>query len=280
VKEITNLAFMFESQVDRHIESNDGNRIVEVRHFRSVRAVKVLCESEINIELGAPGAVALALLDVQWPGTGAAVATAIPIIEAVAGAGASHIANEKATKTFAQLDGLDGKKVRIAYVDGRGVVRVDPIACELTADQKSFIRQTAVLSDYYILPDVHVEEGQTWSVDGRQFVGWLDPSMRGVPEGEIVVQRGSDEEEEGKLYAALRIESGHVRIDSSDASQRRLGSFTPRGTLRYNVSDGHVQSASLSGDLSIQEISQDHLLFESSFKSKPHLTISYSCKLR
>ena len=56
---------------------------------------------------------------------------------------------------------------------------------------------------------------------------------------------------------------------------------SPReGTLRYNITDGYVDNIGLTGDVRIEEVSQDHLLFEASFKSRPELKANYSCKMR
>ena len=72
---------------------------------------------------------------------------------------------------------------------------------------------------------------------------------------------------------------GTLTIDTSDASRRRLGTFSPEGTLRFSLVDKVVERASLSGRFIIDEVSTDHILFETSFKARPTLTVDYSCKV-
>ena len=43
-KDVINLAYVVDMQVDRTIESNDGTRVVELRHFVASRVVELLCE--------------------------------------------------------------------------------------------------------------------------------------------------------------------------------------------------------------------------------------------
>ena len=281
VKQVTSLAFDFETQANRTIESNDGKQIVEVRHFQKVRAVKLLVDVEsVTIELGLPGVVVLGALDNLEPGTGESVLFAKPIVEAVLRGGAQSVANSK-VKEFWQVDSLSGKKVRITFIDGVGVQTIEPIGCSLTASERDFISNTAALSDYHTMPDVNIEPGKTWTVDASEFSGFFDPSMRGVLRGEVVIAREENHEEDGKFYAKLVIQPGSaVEIDSSNASTHRIGSFTPGGTLQYNITDGCIASARLIGNMQIETLSKDHILFEASFRTRPKLEISYSCKIR
>jgi hypothetical protein len=277
---VVNLGFVFEMQVARTIESNDGHQIVELRHFQKVRMVKLLSEADVSIDLGAPGVVILGALDQYLPGTSGAFTAVKPIAERILSIGAKAVADDKAAKASAAVAALSGTKVRITFVDAKGVISVVPVECQLADADRDFIVNTAVLSDYYILPDVKVLPGSTWSLDGSQLIGYLDPSFRGVPRGIVIVKRDADHDSEGKQYANLHIESGYVDLDSSDAAKRRYGSFTPRGTLHYNVSDGFVETANLEGKFVIEQVSKDHLLFEARFKSQPTLKIQYSCTMR
>ena len=45
--------------------------------------------------------------------------------------------------------------------------------------------------------------------------------------------------------------------------------LTPRGTLRYNITDNFVEEAEMDGKAQIEEVSEDHLLFESRFRTQP-----------
>ena len=64
VRQVITLVYEGEMLVNRTIESNDGRRIVELRHFVKCRTVKVLCNVEsLSIELGPPGMLGLGALE-------------------------------------------------------------------------------------------------------------------------------------------------------------------------------------------------------------------------
>ena len=281
VKTITNLVYEAEMALDRTIKSNDGHRIVELRHFDNARSVKLLTDIEdVSIEFGPVGMLALGALDYLRPGTGATIVAAKPIAEAILARGADEVAKSTATKAFAHVDSLSGKTVRITYIDGVGIESVEPVDCTLTDSERSFVNGSAVVSDYYIMPQLNIKVGGTWTIDGGQFGGFIDPSLRGVPSGEIVVVRDSNHTETGKEYATLRIQGGYLKINESDDKTRRIGTFTPRGSFKYSISDRIVESAALVGQMVIEQVSKDHLLFEASFKVRPKVTVNYSCKIK
>lgn len=77
--------------------------------------------------------------------------------------------------------------MRITFVNGVGVEAIEPVGCTLTAEERDFVFGTAILSDCSILPDVKAKPGESWSVDGQELAGLLDPSLRGRPSGRVVV---------------------------------------------------------------------------------------------
>ena len=169
--------------------------------------------------------------------------------------------------------------MRITYADGVGVESVAPIGCTLSAEERDFVFGTAVLSDSYVW-DLKRAPGERWSVDGSQLGGLLDPSLRGAGSGEVRLVRDPDGSEGGRPYAALRIEGGTVTIVASDDATRRVGSFTPGGTLRFDLTEKFASQASLTGRFVIDEVSTDHILFETSFRTRPTLKVEYSCAVR
>ena len=279
-KEVVHLAYVAEMQIDRSIESNDGRRVVELRRFVVSRNAKLLCDVEdVSIDLGAPGALVLGALSYLQPGAALAATLAKPVAESILREGSQEVARSETAKAFAHVDSLSGKAVRIAYVDGVGVESITPVGCSLDAEEQDFIFNTAILSDCYVW-DLKKAVGDRWEVDGAQLAGFIDPSLRGVTEGSIKFIRDADGRDGGRPFAALRIEGGTLRVDSSDASRRRIGSFTPEGTLRFSLADKVVERATLTGRFAIDEVSTDHILFETSFKSRPTLKLEYSCEVR
>jgi hypothetical protein len=161
-REVVHLAYVAEMQVDRLIESNDGRRIVELRHFVAARNAKLLCDvEEAEIDLGAPEALVLSVLSYLKPEAGIVVVLTKPIADSVLRFKSQEKARVEAAKTFARVDSLSGKKVRIIYVDGVGVESVEPVDCSLNDDEKAFIEQTAVRSVCYIW-DLKKKPGERW----------------------------------------------------------------------------------------------------------------------
>jgi hypothetical protein len=280
VSKIITLAYAFDMALTRKIESNDGMRVVELRHIETCRSAKFLCDVEnVSIDLGPQGTLLLGALEYAPPGTKVFVASVKPLAESMLKLGTQVMATDKAAKAFGQIESLSGKKVRITYVDGVGVESLEPVDCTLTGSERDFLFRTAVLSDCYLLPDVKSTPGQSWEVDGSQFSGFLDPSVRGVPDGRITIRRGDDQQLDGKRIATLRVAMGVLELNASDQSSNRVGSFTPRGKLLFNITDGYISAAELAGDLFLETVSKNHLLFEARFHTQPHLQVSYSCQM-
>jgi len=221
----------------------------------------------------------LGMLEYLEPGTGTTIVSAKPIAEAILAHGANEVARSQATKAFAHVDSLSGKTVRITYVDGVGIDSVLPVDCVLSDSEMDFVKASAVVSDYYMMPQLDIKVGENWSVSGSQFGGFIDPSLRGVPSGEIVVGRDSNHSERGKEYATLRIKRGYLEINESDDTTQRVGTFTPSGTLKYCITDRIVESADFKGRMVVENVSKDHLFFESRFKATPNVTVIYSCEI-
>jgi hypothetical protein len=277
---IVHMVYRAETLMHRQIEKNDGKRIVEVRTFVDCKAVKVTSTVEISFRNLAPGLMFLSNL---FLGDNTLVGTAVALgLDAVRGwitHGIQRELDARNTKVRGAIDGLTGKKVRIVFEDGKGVVELTPIDCSLTKEQQDFLLAAAVVTDAYWLPDVESRPGQTWSVPGEALSDLVPPSWKAVPEGSLTIRRERDFERDGKQYALLRLERGSVTVNATDARRSRLGSLTPEGSLEYNITDGHVSKAELTAKGSIQEVSRDHLLFESRFEAAPKVRMTYSCRI-
>jgi hypothetical protein len=280
-----NLAYRAETRMLRTIEENDGSRVVELREILDAQAVKVVSQVEVRFVFTEPGSILLGgivgLLDLTGAG-GAATSLAASTIEYICEgyqAGIKQVVNEENTRVRAIANSLRGKKVRMTFIDGQGVVKVEPVDCQLTAEERDFLMASAVVSDAHLLPNVHSKPGDRWEVDGSAFSDFLPPSWHGVPRGSITIERQEDFEEGGNKYALLHCARGTLLVDATDQSRTRLARLTPRGKLKYNITKGHVESAELTALGSIEEASRDHLLFETRFEAQPEVQITYACTI-
>ena len=280
VKVVVNITYMGEHEILRKVESNDGHRIVELRQFVASRNVKVLSTVEqAKLDLGTTSALMLFALEYLAPGTLETVAVVKPVIDQLFKEGAQVVLNDQNSKVRAAADSLTGKQVRIVYVDGTGVESLTPVGCTLTEDERDFIFDTAVLSDCYIMPEIDKKVGESWTVAGSQFAFLFDPSWRGRPVGDVVLKREKDQAVGGQPHAVLKVDRGVITMNATDKSTKRLGTFTPSGRMHYSLTNNHVDSARLQGTLTIEELSQDHLLFPAVFKATPSMTIEYFCEI-
>lgn len=275
------LAYRAEMQMRRTIEKNDGRQVIELRTIVNARMIKATSTVEVRFAPTEPGFLVLGFLDLLLTG-GRIMALASQVIAPVCSGMESAVQqriNDQNTRVKAMLDSLSGKTVRITYEDGKGVVELQPVDCDLTKEERDFLFASAVITDAYLLPNKESKPGDVWEVDGAAFTDLLPPSWRGRARGKISIKRGDDFEENGKKYARLTCYYGTIEIDATDQSSARLGSLTPRGDLKYNITDGHIESADLKAEGSIEQASRDHLLFETRFETSPEVRLTYFCHI-
>ena len=282
IETVVHLAYRAEVCFHRKIEKNDGRQVVELRHIQSARMLKATSTVKIDCLWAKPGILVLGFLEGYLGGTGVVTNVSAAVLGKIFEVGtwaAQAALNDQNTKVKAMLDSLEGKSVRITYEDGRGVVSLVPVGCTLTEEERDFLFASAVVTDAFLLPDKASKPGDEWEVDGRAFVDFLPPSWRGVTSGKVWIRRERDFEENGQKYALLRCYGGALRVDATDQTRTRLGTLTPRGELKYNITKGHIESATLTAEASITEASRDHLLFEARFETQPKFQSTYSCKM-
>lgn len=280
---VINLTYASEALINRTVEENDGKKTVILYHFDRIATLKALSEVEaVRFNLGKTerGILATAInAACDGAPVGTALVTGMAFAEKLLTDGVKFVKKivpDKNMKFVTQLNSLSGKKVRITYVDGTGVTEMAPDGCDLTSEQQKFILNLAPLGDFNIMPDTEVPEGSTWKVDAASLHAMLDPSFEGRPSGSIILQRGPNIDAD---ISQLEIKSGDVEIDSSNAKTGRMARFAPTGQLEYNIAEGYVQKATLSGSLHVERFSKDHILFETRFKTRPEIKMTYDCSI-
>lgn len=281
VERTETLNYYTENVIERTIEKNSGTQIQEVRYFSTCRVVSLT--STVNVEFKPPVAATIVFgaADLYFTGGEVSkwVAPLTPVVEEFLTESAQSLIDSENARAKAMIQSLEGKKVRLVYRDGEGVVSLSAVDCELTEEQRDFIFSASVVSDAYVLPDVESRPGDAWDVQGHVFADILPPSWYSTPQGIIRLRRSRDYEANGKQYARLEISGGTVYVDATDVSRRRVGRFTPRGFGTYNITDGHVEVMEGKGGLTVEEVSRDHILFEYRFESAPELQFTYNCRI-
>jgi hypothetical protein len=272
----------------RTVETNDGTTMTLLLNFRQSQNLAMFTTVEgVVFDLGIPGTLAVAGLD--WLGTTRGLPpgwTAItmktadgivnsPLVKLIM----NKLANDTAAKAFVFVSGLQGKKVRVKYVNGKGVTDIIPIDTQLTDDERSLIKGTSMASDAYILPDLECKPGSKWSIHGQDMLPLLDPSLRATMLGEINVIRKSDREEAANPVAVIEIDRGTLELRNCDKMSKTVGKWEPRGQIEFSFKDKIVTSANLTGAMYYEKKSTDHIIFESRMTVQPQYNITYFCEI-
>jgi hypothetical protein len=280
-----NIKFLGEFEFLRNIERNDGNQLVVILEFTKLESIELYTQVDsISLDLGN---VAHTVLDL------AGAAFDIP-------PGASRIATDQLNKIissklvrnelskairdntaqlFTWIDSLSGKKCRVVFENGKGVVSIQPIGCTLSQDEYAFVMDMAMLSDIFFMPDEECKEGDTWEIRGEDFLPIIDPSMRASLTGMVTVRRGKDVGVPQEPSAVIRLERGVLELRNRDDKTELAARWAPRGELEYSFGQQIVTSGRLVGDLSIVSRSIDHVIFEMNNTITPEYEITYHCEI-
>lgn len=275
------LAYVFELLAEGTIESNDGRRIIEVIHFETVRAVKLLSDvDQMAIDLGRPEVPLLETLAPWAPIAGNRALDPGPVIEATVRKADWHRVERAGAKAFMHTDSLSGKTVRITYRDGVGVESLEPIGCGLTLLDCHYLSSMPVLADGFLFPHRGPAESDEWDVDGGQFAWFFDPPLRAVPVGKARVRRGEDRPGGSFPDAELTLRSDSLSLPSLRPAPMHCVFSQLEATLEYGLEDKYVRTARFRAPVDIRTGAVDHLLAYVRFDPKPTMVISYHCRLR
>lgn len=304
IKGIANFNYMWGVQSTSYIEKNDGTTIVEVRSFDKV--AETVTVNDVGVSLDLPDEVA-ANLDFLF-NLASETLVGVPVGPWVS------IINKRTLKIpdvvmdimhrhnilpadvdpkqmagkmtmFTQPKGkylLEGKKVRITFIDGQGIVSIEPLGCELTDSEVEVIKRSNFVMDHYVMPDREVAVDESWKVPGNVFGGVVDPRLSGKLDGEVTITRKDDIPLENSDYARrLAISGGKIQFVSQENNGRRVGKLTNiTGSSIIPASHNVVTKAELSGVAEYDEVSTNHLLFEARMNVKPTFKVKYECQVK
>ena len=192
----------------------------------------------------------------------------------------SNVLSDKEAKLFASIESLQGKKARIEFENGKGVISITAIGCTLSADEEVYLNCLSLVSDVTMMEKVDYQPGDTWIVDAKDCIPMLDPSLKATTSGSVTIKRGKDLGQADDKEALLQIIDGVFQLNDiyqgKDNKVKRAGSWAPKGDLVFNFNQMIVTEAKLSGAVDFVEKSLDHVLFEMKHVQKPVYEISYA----
>ena len=268
------IAFAFETMVSCAVESNDGRRIVETRHFHTIRTALLVSQTEpLALQFGQPSETLLGQLDAGRLRAGCGTASAPAVAAAILSEDALQTLDESATRAFLEVDSLSGKKARIVYVDGQGVESIEAIECELTSAECEYLMTTPVLWDAYFTSTPQTAAASDGGIDADQIAGLLAPGMRWRWRGEMAFEGPPGDAKSGERIVGYRI-----RCDDQATSAALHTSVAV--TMRYAVSGGRISIARLAGPANAelpppQQAQSNRLLDGVRLPDMPTLDICY-----
>lgn len=162
------------------------------------------------------------------------------------------------------LEAYEGLTAEYTYEAGEGLVDFQTKAT-LSKDQEERVKNFSVYSEAYLLPDPDPEGPEEWDVDVRTIAHLLAPSGNLDVSGTLTLKRDSTNGNETRL----KIVKGKVVFSGSSEKKEVLGTWAARGSLYYDLNTHTIVEGNLTGAVSLEQKSTDHVLFEEKFKTEP-----------
>lgn len=274
------IVILGESISSRKIESNDGERIVEVRKIIAMRGVKILASrADLEPAIDPLEEPVLAALDGRpgpWQGT--LGEEQIVLLQRVFPSRAEALAADDSLKILGQVHSLTGKTVRITFVNGKGVEKLEPIDCELTAAERDFFLHRDILADARFFPDLKIEPGATWQIEGQAFGELVDASISPKASGKVVVRREPNVTVDGVSMAIVQIEPKESKVEFLVQSSKSnvFATLKPQGAMRYLIDEQYVRDVEFTGNFNVLKVGNSWMA-RSAFVAAPKLRSTYYC---
>jgi len=162
------------------------------------------------------------------------------------------------------LEAYEGLNADYTYEAGEGLVDFQTKA-SLSPEQEERVKNFSVYSEAYLLPDPDPNGPKEWEVDVETIAHLLAPSGQLEVSGTLTLQRAGISGDEAKL----KIVRGKVVFSGASDRNKVLGTWAARGSLFYHLPTHSIVEGRLTGDLSLERRSTDHVLFEESFVTAP-----------
>ncbi len=182
-------------------------------------------------------------------------------VEAVTGKGIEdHLLEAK----IQPLEAYEGLTAEYTYEAGAGLVDFQTKAT-LSKDQEERVKNFSVYSEAYLLPDTDPDGPEEWDIDVKTIAHLLAPSGDLDVSGTLTLKRESTNGNETRL----KIVKGKVVFSGGTDKAQVLGTWAARGSLYYDLATHNIVEGNLTGAVSLERKSTDHVLFEEKFKTEP-----------
>jgi hypothetical protein len=162
------------------------------------------------------------------------------------------------------LEAYEGLTAEYTYEAGEGLVDFQTKAT-LSKAQEERVKNFSVYSEAYLLPETDPDGPDEWDVDVRTIAHLLAPSGDLDVSGTLTFKRESTSGQETRL----KIVKGKVVFSGGTDKSKVLGTWAARGSLYYNLNTHTIVEGNLTGAVSLERRSTDHVLFEEKFKAEP-----------
>jgi len=169
------------------------------------------------------------------------------------------------------LEAYEGLTADYTYEAGKGLTNFQTQAT-LSNEQEARVKDFSVYSEAYLLPDPRTNGPKLWEVDVKNIAHLLAPTQDLEVSGTLTFERG---ETTGTLIE-LNINKGKVVFSGGSDTTRVLGTWAARGSLFYDTANHNITRGELSGAVSMERRSTDHILFEETFEAAPSYRVVIS----
>ncbi|MFT6177949.1 MAG: hypothetical protein ACJAQT_003366 [Akkermansiaceae bacterium] len=162
------------------------------------------------------------------------------------------------------LEAYEGLTAEYTYEAGEGLVDFQTKAT-LSKAQEERMKNFSVYSEAYLLPDPDPDGPEEWDVDVRTIAHLIAPSGDLNVSGTLTFKRESTNRDETRI----KILKGKVVFSGGTDKAQVLGTWAARGSLYYDLKTHTIIEGNLTGAVSLERRSTDHVLFEEKFKAEP-----------
>jgi hypothetical protein len=169
------------------------------------------------------------------------------------------------------LEAYEGLTAEYTYEAGEGLTHFETQAI-LSNEQEARVENFSVYSEAYLLPDPRPNGPKQWEVDVKNIAHLLAPAQNLEVSGTLTFERGETE----NSLVELNISKGKVVFSGGSDTTKVLGTWAARGSLYYDTAHHNITRGELSGAVSMERRSTDHILFEEKFEAAPSYRVVIS----